>query len=297
MKSLPFSTKLPTPSRRRSSTLSVAATSHDQFHPFPRLPLELRLQIWNLALPGPRVVQVIEAKKRHMLTRQASYHWTSNSPSPILLRVCKESREEALRTYTAAFGRNENDGRVYVDFDKDTVFFGRRDKLKTLISHYGTLEIESIIEEDFMTIPSFSRIKKLAVTLNTAADLVEWDWDMLMKYALEEIVIVSLMTGGKSFKLGSSPRLVRYEDHLFRATMTYSQKNRLIDQAKLARRRFKERADAAAADGREHVNRVLPKVRLAEFEFTDGDTWANSALLGTTHLEANGLGIVQHFVV
>jgi hypothetical protein len=30
----------------------------DTFHPFPKLPIEMRLKIWGFALPGPRMVEV-----------------------------------------------------------------------------------------------------------------------------------------------------------------------------------------------------------------------------------------------
>ena len=34
----------------------VTADEFDEFTPFPKLPMELQLKIWKLAIPGPRVV-------------------------------------------------------------------------------------------------------------------------------------------------------------------------------------------------------------------------------------------------
>ncbi|KAK4683219.1 hypothetical protein QC764_123180 [Podospora pseudoanserina] len=56
----------------------------DEFHLFPFLPAELRLQIWRLAL-SPRVVVLTQS-------------FTSPTPPPTLLSVCHESRQESLRS-------------------------------------------------------------------------------------------------------------------------------------------------------------------------------------------------------
>lgn len=64
------------------------STSFDTFHPFPRLTSELRLQIWEMALPGPRIVEARLA--------QNLQHWYSPidsfEPASVLLHVNKESR-------------------------------------------------------------------------------------------------------------------------------------------------------------------------------------------------------------
>ncbi|KAK4177330.1 hypothetical protein QBC36DRAFT_289636 [Triangularia setosa] len=63
--------------------------AEEEFHLFPFLPAELRLQIWRLSLP-PRVVV--------LLLSQSSPAYTSPTPSPTLLSVCHESRHETLRS-------------------------------------------------------------------------------------------------------------------------------------------------------------------------------------------------------
>ncbi|KAI1136764.1 hypothetical protein F5Y05DRAFT_420063 [Hypoxylon sp. FL0543] len=54
---------------------------------FTDLPPELRVVIWELCLPGPRNVTVLE---RH-------------TPAPVVLHVCRESRDLAQQSYELAF--------------------------------------------------------------------------------------------------------------------------------------------------------------------------------------------------
>ncbi|TGO62846.1 hypothetical protein BOTNAR_0108g00070 [Botryotinia narcissicola] len=65
----------------------------DKFYLFPKLPFELRKNIWCYSLPGPRVVQLywVEGKC-----------W-SDGEQPVALHVCQESRETALKVYKLAF--------------------------------------------------------------------------------------------------------------------------------------------------------------------------------------------------
>lgn len=102
------------------------------FECFGGLPTELRLKIWRETFPGPRFIFV----------RMKFYE----SPAaicklPIALRINKESREETKRTYTLAFGLNNenrssialaysdllsNRPRIYVDFKRDTLLLPHR---------------------------------------------------------------------------------------------------------------------------------------------------------------------------
>ncbi|KAG0647461.1 hypothetical protein D0Z07_6728 [Hyphodiscus hymeniophilus] len=115
------------------SSDSLKTASLDSFPQFKKLPLELRLQIWNAALPGPRVVRVrtrpirfynrdydsdnIEAMMMHAF-------FSCTSP-PTILFVNRESREEAQLTYKLAFGCQKLDipNMVYFNFELDTLYF------------------------------------------------------------------------------------------------------------------------------------------------------------------------------
>ncbi|KAA8618518.1 hypothetical protein A1F94_005979 [Pyrenophora tritici-repentis] len=57
----------------------------ETFHPFPRFPLELRIQIWESAAELGRVVKV---RKLH-----GTNHYSSPTPAPAVTRACRESRK------------------------------------------------------------------------------------------------------------------------------------------------------------------------------------------------------------
>lgn len=83
---------------------------NDNFHPFPRLPLELREEIWRLCLPlrVHRVHQMDDPDARifwEMLDYEEDNYpcslyasSRSNAGPPLLTRVCRESRRVAFAT-------------------------------------------------------------------------------------------------------------------------------------------------------------------------------------------------------
>jgi hypothetical protein len=79
------------------------------FHPFPRLPLELRRVIWKLALPGPRILELtvfydqIESDTENLFCVSAELisldkHEYPFDPLSVCL-VCKEYQEAFLENY------------------------------------------------------------------------------------------------------------------------------------------------------------------------------------------------------
>ncbi|KAG9518430.1 hypothetical protein KCU93_g8407, partial [Aureobasidium melanogenum] len=80
---------------------------NDDFHPFPRLPLELREEIWRLCIPH-RVYEMDDPIERHVYgvlededDNIPCWLWKtskSNVRPPLLTRVCRESRRVAFAT-------------------------------------------------------------------------------------------------------------------------------------------------------------------------------------------------------
>jgi len=104
---------------------SVLAIS--EFTLFPKLPKELRDEIWDIALPGPRILRV---------RRDASYIFhrrflwgrslCSIATAPIataLLHVSREARAVALRRYEPSFGGLLVTGPFYFDYERDSLMF------------------------------------------------------------------------------------------------------------------------------------------------------------------------------
>jgi hypothetical protein len=113
----------------QSSTASVYNQSIElveSFTCFPKLPAEIRLKIWKAALPGPRVVRIqlklgprqprIDGKKK----KPRMSRFVASCPPPIGLRVCRESRIEALKEYEIGFRTKTSPAQTYVNYDLDT---------------------------------------------------------------------------------------------------------------------------------------------------------------------------------
>ena len=86
---------------------------------FPRLPVELRIAIFQYALPTRILtVRTIPAPCAHPFGRPA---FASIDPPPALLSVNRESREEALKTYVIL--HDPYSPRFYFNSERDTIFF------------------------------------------------------------------------------------------------------------------------------------------------------------------------------
>lgn len=115
---------------------------------------------------------------------------------PVPLHVCAESRAEALTFYERSFATAdvlaEGNG-MYVDFSRDTVYFGQR------ADFYGFLAGAKI-----RGVKGLDRVRNLAVKCSRVGDVRRWDFDVLG--GLEVIVLVA--QGRERFDLGREPTLV-----------------------------------------------------------------------------------------
>ncbi|KUJ22672.1 uncharacterized protein LY89DRAFT_307337 [Mollisia scopiformis] len=94
---------------------------------FPELPFELRLKIWQFSVPGPRILGVgheIQYKSFYGRLLPSTIEWRTSDPIPSLLHVCHESRKEALKLYQRSLGVPLKQGKNYIDFGNDTIYFG-----------------------------------------------------------------------------------------------------------------------------------------------------------------------------
>jgi len=83
------------------------------FHRFNDLPPEIRLAVWALNPPSPRLVRV------HYDVRMGKF-WTT-TPSPANLLVCAESRHEAEKKWPLRFGTRGHLPTVRTNLDIDTI--------------------------------------------------------------------------------------------------------------------------------------------------------------------------------
>jgi hypothetical protein len=92
------------------------------FHPFPRLPYELRAQIWDMTVE-PRTVEV------HIGHAYPNPHCyiISSTPIPATLQTCREARNHGLyqKTFTGLDTRPGNEGRyIWLNLNIDMVSIG-----------------------------------------------------------------------------------------------------------------------------------------------------------------------------
>jgi len=114
-------------------------TQFSEFHPFPRLPPEIRDYIWKICVTDypARIVDLREyrlpdERKKEDLKATTSPNsgkekkeivgYKSRTPAPTLLYICRDSRDIAQETYTKAFGTADMPAQTWIDFDKDILY-------------------------------------------------------------------------------------------------------------------------------------------------------------------------------
>jgi len=116
-----------------TSPYSVAAPV-TEFAYFKHLPPEVRVKIWQLLLPGPRIVEIKikkiydrwvdePGKGRRQVFPKKDTRFVSNAIPPLLLVVCYESRQEARRQYEVVFPTKRSPAQIYVNFKIDRIMF------------------------------------------------------------------------------------------------------------------------------------------------------------------------------
>jgi outer membrane phospholipase A len=111
-----------------SSTNTDTQTDTNQplteFHCFDKLPVELRVMIWKLLIPGPRIIKVNFNQKNK---RKIGAKLTATIRIPILLHIKKETRNLALKYYQRiAFQYPKYKMGFFIDFERDALFFDGR---------------------------------------------------------------------------------------------------------------------------------------------------------------------------
>jgi 2EXR family len=114
------------------------------FHLFPTLPIEIRLKIWSFGLLIPRTV-TISCKRGDIIrgTPRAAKSWATDTPSPSLLLVNRESRYEALTIYAPYFTTLSSPCPIYLSFFQDAVKFA--DSALPYIPRTPLLEIRKMV--------------------------------------------------------------------------------------------------------------------------------------------------------
>jgi hypothetical protein len=95
----------------------------DTFHPFSKLPIEIRFRVWNLMLPQPRYVKFEQAfyyTKALKGDRLDGYGVCSRMFIPVLLHVDQEPRRFTEKHYTKCL-EDPLGHYIFIDFERDTL--------------------------------------------------------------------------------------------------------------------------------------------------------------------------------
>ena len=131
------------------------------FHPFPLLPSELRIKVWNFVVSVPRVVTV-SCEKEKIRTRRIAKSFVSQTAVPALLHTCRESRHEGLLTYTPAFKTETSPNYIYVSFEHDAIRCA-----DSMLEYVGEEEVK--------------RVQRLILAVQDAAYFAHFYMDVLMR--------------------------------------------------------------------------------------------------------------------
>jgi hypothetical protein len=99
----------------------------DTFPLFSYLPAELRVKIWELNLPGPRLVILrytsATTDPSNHSTRKQLRGCTSPTPIPTNLHINREARVNALQYYQLSFNLHHCASKIWFDFNDDVLYF------------------------------------------------------------------------------------------------------------------------------------------------------------------------------
>ena len=126
---------------------------------FDRLPLEIRLQIWEAALPGPRIIHL--EKWQASFDRSITFNVleiSSNTKAPSMLFANRESRLVASQCYIPSFAFEGSTTKTYFNFQMDTLYF----RLDTLDEMH---ELDSAVKdvESVYDTEQIFRVRNIAI--------------------------------------------------------------------------------------------------------------------------------------
>jgi hypothetical protein len=107
----------------QTEEINIGIDGAFEFILFPKLPIEIRLQIWEEALPPTRYLEIRNTGKWSWSLNQPAIHICCKEKAPSLFFVCRESRAEVAKRYDPLQGTTWNSPVFYCDFKKDVLAF------------------------------------------------------------------------------------------------------------------------------------------------------------------------------
>lgn len=187
------------------------APSPPRFTRFINLPAEIRTLIWHFATDDRRVIELRRTKSLMLWGNHRSLDDRDDgiftiAPVPSLLHTSHEARLEALKVYTLAFGTDLAEPMIYVNFDRDFVYFGSACEVYFVVGgdasrSVGQYQLGAVRMDDLDKIQWLAlRVKQSWGPTVSTLDQQRWQ-------SLKEIVVVSQKGTKTNFGLGPKPNL------------------------------------------------------------------------------------------
>jgi hypothetical protein len=119
--------------------------------------------------------------------------WSSNAKIPALLHVNCEARHEASMHYKLSLGVGDHPPRIYVDFARDTLFF-------------GSSELKPECSSLWSSTKDFEKVRHLALVPEGAWRILRWK-----KAELNRLQKMIFVHDTEKLELGPTPQLVEDE--------------------------------------------------------------------------------------
>lgn len=171
----------------QSNLVTLKMVTGRIFHPFPRLPIELRIKIWKHAAAIPQIIGLRDSYKN-------SGFVTAVSGCP-LLQSCKEARQEVLKTRTPFYDVSLKAPTIYANLEIDTIWLmdiGGEDRIPFDPSRVSQLED--------LKKGRFKDIRRLIMGYSLWCHedhFPYFDFRYLFEYNLKEVVAVIKTAGTK----------------------------------------------------------------------------------------------------
>ncbi|KAI0009556.1 hypothetical protein F4779DRAFT_627701 [Xylariaceae sp. FL0662B] len=248
------------------------------FTQFNRLPPELRIKIWQHAMPEARTVVVKSPYANRGFTSNSlegpllqpqdqEESWYSTTQIPALLHVNAEARYEALKHYKISLGVGNTEPRIYVDFSRDTLFFGNS-------------ELKPECSPLWASTRDLNQVRRLAVVPEGAWRILRW-----RKVELDSLEKMIFVHDTDNLELGPLPQLIEDVPQEVETELEEQEAQGLeelaasLESQKNALDPMKKRMQEA----REEINTLMmvlptqwekePAVSTAVFRKSRGDRW------------------------
>jgi hypothetical protein len=117
------------------------AASITKFELFPKLPPEMRLEIWSYVHPGPRIVEL----RWKQLKRTKKWGYACNKSPPLLLHICQETRKEALKSYTFQLKSDRQRYPIFIDPLRDLLYVNGTSQVSPKLFRVRHLAVEGCV--------------------------------------------------------------------------------------------------------------------------------------------------------